>query len=131
MNETIRRIRSTSSIRYNVSLIYKQFNHYIYSSEYGSDMIDQMRLVSILEKMKPLMNESFVVPANTFDDQPDLLLLRPVPIHSGYDDGVLVLHISPDDLLRFVGSTEHGRGTRVLAADEKGTCMDKLQVFNS
>ncbi|CAG7620563.1 HTH-type transcriptional regulator YesS [Paenibacillus solanacearum] len=120
MNETIRRIRSTSSIRYNVSIIYKQFNHYIYSSEYGSDKIDQMRLVSILEKMKPLMNESFVVPANTFDDQPDLLLFRPVPIHSGYGDGVLVLHVSPDDLLRFVGSTEHGRGTRVLAADEKG-----------
>ncbi|CAG7628874.1 helix-turn-helix domain-containing protein [Paenibacillus allorhizosphaerae] len=120
MNETIRRIRSTSSIRYNVSIIYKRFNNFIYSNEYSSDKIEQMRLVSILEKMMPLMNESFVVPANTFDDQPDLLLFRPVPINSGYGDGVLVLHVSPDDILRFVGSTEHGRGTRVLVADEKG-----------
>jgi two-component system response regulator YesN len=120
MNETIRRIRSTSSIRYNVSIIYKRFNNFTYSNEYGSDAVAKMRLIPILDKMKPTMNESLIVPANTFDDQSDLLLFRPIPINSDYSDGVLVLHVSPEDILQFVGSMELGLGTRVLVSDEKG-----------
>ncbi|WP_110838832.1 helix-turn-helix domain-containing protein [Paenibacillus flagellatus] len=119
MNETIRRIRSTSPVRYNVSILYKRFNNYIYSNEYGPDTIARLRLPAILDKLKPVDNEAYVVPANTFDDQPELLLFRPVPINSDYSDGVVVLHVSPDDILQFVGSMEHGHGTRVLVADEK------------
>jgi AraC-like DNA-binding protein len=120
MNETIRRIRSTSPVRYNVSILYKRFGNYIYSNEYGPDTIAKLRLPDILDKIRPNTNEAVVVPANTFDDQPDLLLFRPVPIGSDYSEGVLVLHVNPEDILRFVGSMERGHGTRVLVADETG-----------
>ncbi|MFC3770602.1 helix-turn-helix domain-containing protein [Paenibacillus sp. GCM10012303] len=120
MNETIRRIRSTSPVEYsNVSLIYKRFNNFIYSNQYSSEQTSMFRLPTILDKMNPLENESIFVPANTFDDQPDLLLFRPVPIQSNYNEGVLVLHVKPEDILEFVGSVEHGYGSRVLVADER------------
>ncbi|MDF2718851.1 MAG: AraC family transcriptional regulator, partial [Paenibacillus sp.] len=119
MNETIRRIRSTSPVRINVSLVYKKFNNFTYSNEYTPQQLAEKRLLTILDKMKPRENEAIIVPANTFDDQPELLLFRPVPIQSAYTDGVLVLHVSPDHILQFVGSMENGYRTRVLVADEQ------------
>ncbi|MEF3302746.1 helix-turn-helix domain-containing protein [Paenibacillus sp. GYB003] len=119
MNETIRRIRSTSPVDFNVTLLYKRHNGFAYSNKFTDQEIAQMRLLTILDKMKPAENEAIVVPAGTFDDQPDMLLYRPVPIQSAYTDGVLVLHVGPDDILKFVGSMEHGYGTRVIVADEQ------------
>lgn len=118
MNETIRRIRSTSPVRFDVTILYKRFNDFAYSNKFTLEQLDQMRLATILEKMKPQENEAVVVPAGTFDDQPDMLLFRPVPLQSAYTEGVLVLHVNPDDILQFVGSMEHGYGTRVVVADE-------------
>ncbi|RKN84927.1 helix-turn-helix domain-containing protein [Paenibacillus ginsengarvi] len=119
MNETIRRIRSTSPVDFNVSLLYKKYNGFAYSNKFSAQELAGMRLLTILEKMNPVENEAVVVPPGTFDDQPDLLLFRPVPIGSAYTDGVLVLHVSPNDILRFVGSMEHSYGTRVMVADEQ------------
>lgn len=118
MNETIRRIRSTSPVRFNVSIVYKKFNNYTYSNEFSAQQLAEKRLLTILDKMKPQENEAIIVPANTFDDQPEMLLYRPVPIQSAYTEGVLILHVDPQDILQFVGSMEHGYGTRVLVADE-------------
>ncbi|MDF2720250.1 MAG: AraC family transcriptional regulator, partial [Paenibacillus sp.] len=118
MNETIRRIRSTSPVRFNVSIVYKKFNNFTYSNEFSAQQLAEKRLLTILEKMKPQENEAIIVPANTFDDQPEMLLYRPVPIQSAYTEGVLILHVDPQDILQFVGSMEHGYGTRVLVADE-------------
>lgn len=118
MNETIRRFRSSSAIPYQASIIYRKFGDFIYSNEYGVEKVAQMRLPAILDKMKPNANEGFAVPANTFDNQNELLLFRPIPIGSSYTEGVLVLHVNPKDILQFVGSIELAHGTRVLVADE-------------
>lgn len=118
MNETIRRIRSTSPVKYNVSILYKRFNNFIYSNEYDPGSYSQIGLFTILDKMKPTSNQSFFVPATMFDDQPNLLLYRPIPISSNYTEGVLVLQVSPDNIMKFIGSLEHGQGTRILVADK-------------
>jgi AraC-like DNA-binding protein len=123
MNETIRRIRSTSPVKYHVSILYKRYNNFIYSNEYDHNSISQVALHNILEKMKPATNQSFYVPANMFDDQPNMLLFRPIPISSNYTEGVLVLQVAPENILQFVGSVEHGQGTRVLVADQNGRVM--------
>ncbi|MFK7696082.1 helix-turn-helix domain-containing protein [Paenibacillus sp. HJGM_3] len=120
MNETIRRIRSTSPVKYHVSILYKRFNNYIYSNEYDPNSFSQQKLPNILDKMKPAANQSFFVPANSFDDQPNMLLFRPIPISSNYTEGVLVLQVAPENILKFVGSVERGQGTRILVADQTG-----------
>ncbi|GAA3401067.1 helix-turn-helix domain-containing protein [Paenibacillus hodogayensis] len=120
MNETIRRIRSTSPVRFDVTIMYKRFNNFAYSNKFTAQQLDQLRALTILDKMNPKENEPVVVPAGTFDDQEDMLLFRPVPIQSSYTDGVLILHVNPEDILQFVGSMEHGYGTRVVVADENG-----------
>nr|WP_273388007.1 helix-turn-helix domain-containing protein [Cohnella zeiphila] len=119
MNEAVRTYRNASPFRYRTTLIYRRFGDSIYSDEYSEENVRQMRLLQILEKMRPKMNEGVVVPAGTFDDQPDLLLYRPVPINSGYTEGVLVLHVDPEDILRFVGSMEQSFHTRVIVVDRE------------
>jgi len=117
LNETIRRIRSTSPVKYHVSILYKRFNHFIYSDEYDPTSYAQAGLYNFLEKMNPPSNQSFFVPANTFNDQSNLLQFRPIPISSNYTEGVLVLQVAPENILKFVGSMEQNQSTRILVAD--------------
>ncbi|WJH33884.1 hypothetical protein N6H14_28480 [Paenibacillus sp. CC-CFT747] len=87
MNETIRRIRSSSPIPYNVSMILRNHRNYLYSNAFETSSRPMQRLTPILDTWKPKANEPFLVPANTFDDQPDMLLYSPVPIQSSYTQG--------------------------------------------
>ncbi|GGD87738.1 helix-turn-helix domain-containing protein [Paenibacillus nasutitermitis] len=117
LNETIRRIRSTSPVKYHISILYKRFNNFIFSDEYDPTSYAQTGLYNILDKMKPSSNQSFFVPAHTFHDQANLLHFRPIPISSYYTEGVLVLQVAPENILEFVGSLEQNQGTRILVAD--------------
>mgnify|MGYP001476050292 CR=1 FL=1 len=121
MNEAVRRIRSTSSIPYNVTIVYRRYS-YMYSNFYDEERLSRYHFDTILEKMKSENNstDSFVVPVNTFENQPEMLLFRPIPIYTSYTEAYLVLHVDPEYILSFLGGLDIGHRTKLIVVDEAG-----------
>jgi two-component system response regulator YesN len=121
MIETIRKHQSISLIKNNASLIYKKFN-YVHSNSYNSIPFEGSIFDQIIRNVQPKFNSSFMVVPNTFQNQKELLFFRPVPLHSFYTDGVLVLHVSIDELSKFLDQLPFplGNHRKILIVDETG-----------
>lgn len=116
MIETIRKQKSFSSIRFEVSMISKRYQM-VYSDlakasfEYFNQMMDSE---------KPQYNSSFIITPRTYPNQEDLLLFRPIPLHTYYTDGVIILHVSISEILQFVDKLNLEDNRRLYVVDPSG-----------
>lgn len=119
MITTLRKYKSLSLIKYNVSLIYKKFD-YVYSNSYKSIPYTNSIYNDIIQSVNPVYNPFFIVSPNTFQNQDELLLVRPVPLHSYYTEGILVLHVSINELIRFLEQLTLDNYIKIYVIDDQG-----------
>ncbi|WP_010273451.1 helix-turn-helix domain-containing protein [Paenibacillus senegalensis] len=119
LSETIRRQKSFSAIRYEVSLL-SLTNGILYSdrSHASASYFKQM-----IENEQPKFNSSIMITPNTYINQDQLLIFRPVPLHTYYSDGVVILHISIRELMKFVERLELDPSYRLYVVDGAGKIM--------
>lgn len=119
LSETIRRQKSFSSVRYEVSLL-SMINGILYSdrSHASANYFRQM-----IENENPKFNSSIMITPNTYVNQDQLLIFRPVPLHTYYTDGVVVLHITIRELMKFVERLNLGPSYRLYVVDSNGQIM--------
>ncbi|GIP32747.1 helix-turn-helix domain-containing protein [Paenibacillus sp. J2TS4] len=116
MIETIRKQKSFSPIHFDVSVISKRY-HNVYTDSEGTafEFYNQM-----ITNERPQYNSSFIVTPRTYPNQDDLLLFRPTPLHTYYTDGVVILHVSIRELLRFVENLNLGDNRSLYIIDPAG-----------
>lgn len=119
MTEAIRRHRSISPIRFNVSLLYNRFNH-TYSNAYSSEMLANYRFDHLVQKHAAQSNQPFIVPPNPLDEKEELLIFRPIPMSTRYTEGTLVLHVSVDELTKYAGMRSLGNNSRLMVINDEG-----------
>src|SRR5690606_19091375 len=107
MIEMIRNQMVFSPIRFDTTIVYSQHNH-IYSTKSKTTSYSDSIYASIMQTVNPKYNESFIVTPKTFHNQNDLLLFRPIPIHSYYNKGFLVLQVAIEELMKFVDKLNLG-----------------------
>lgn len=119
MSDAIRRQKSFSPIRYDVSLL-SMNNGIIYSdmSHISAAFFKQM-----IDHENPKFNSSIMIMPNTFVNQDHLLLFRPVPLHTYYTEGVVILHISVRELMKFVERLDLDNAYRLYVIDGSGKIM--------
>jgi two-component system response regulator YesN len=119
MIETIRRQRSTSLIKYNVSVIYPKFD-YVYSNLHQPTKYTESNFFPIFQTIQPKYSSSFIVSPDTYQNKDELLLFRPIPIQTNYSDGILVLHVNVSEIVKFLNQLNKGNYSKVFIVDEEG-----------
>ncbi|WP_127581773.1 helix-turn-helix domain-containing protein [Paenibacillus koleovorans] len=122
MIESIKREYSYSTIKFNVSLVYTAQKYVYYSSNMASSLTESQAMDMVRDN-KPIENASFMVLPDPADKQPDLLLFRPVPMYTHYTDGILVLHVNVDELVKFLDTLNAGVGSKILIVDRTGSVI--------
>ncbi|MDF2660930.1 MAG: AraC family transcriptional regulator [Paenibacillus sp.] len=119
MIRTIRRSLAYFPLKLNVSMLYLKHD-YVYSDLQQPQKLEETIYPDILHHVKPPYNSSFFVSPNTIPNQPDLLLLCPVPLNSMYTEGVLVLHLGIAELNGFLNDLELDGRMKINMIDDKG-----------
>ncbi|WP_409345268.1 helix-turn-helix domain-containing protein [Paenibacillus sp. MBLB4367] len=113
MTDVLIKHQSFSSIRFTASLIYKKYD-FAFSNK------SPRFFYEIMEKVQPQFNATFMVTPNTYVNQDELLLFSPVPRHTYYTDGILVLHVTIRELTTFLEKLTFGHRSKVFIVDETG-----------
>jgi AraC-like DNA-binding protein len=119
MIRTIRRTLTYFPLKLNVSVLYLKHNH-VYSDVQQTQKLEETIYPGILHHVNPPYDSSFYVSPNTFPNQPDLLLFRPVPLNSMYTEGVLVFHLGIAELNGFLNDLELDGRMKIYVIDDKG-----------
>ncbi|GIP40703.1 hypothetical protein J31TS4_39830 [Paenibacillus sp. J31TS4] len=121
MTEAIRRESNFSPLRWKASLVYVRSGSVYSNTETSrSSAASYLDLVS---HYRPIANSSFLVTPAAGTSPPELMLFRPVPLSTAYTDGILVLHVSVDELVRFLDSLHLSTGSRLFVLDEHDTVV--------
>jgi AraC-like DNA-binding protein len=119
VSEVIRRESSLSTIKFHVTLAYLKYN-YTYTNTTDSNKLTDEQIKDIVAQGKPLYNSSFMVIPDPNRNREDLLLFRPVPLSTNYTDGLIILHVSVHELIKFLSSLSEGMASKILIVDENG-----------
>ncbi|MDF2815855.1 MAG: AraC family transcriptional regulator, partial [Paenibacillus sp.] len=119
VSEVIRRESSLSTIKFHVTLAYLKYN-YTYTNTTDSNKLTDVQIKDIVAQGKPLYNSSFMVIPDPNRNREDLLLFRPVPLSTNYTDGLIILHVSVHELIKFLSSLSEGMASKILIVDENG-----------
>lgn len=122
VSETIRREISLSTIKFNVSLVYQKYNT-IYSTATDANKLTESQVKDMVERGKPLYNSSFMVLPDPNRSREDLLLFRPVPLSTSYSEGILVLHVSVHELIKFLSTLSEGLASKIFIVDSNGSVI--------
>jgi two-component system response regulator YesN len=117
--ETIRKQKSFSTIKFEVSLIYKKFNH-IYSTHHQTSSFTDSKFHEIMNYTQPKYNSSFIIAPYSFMGQDELLLFRPVPLHSYYSDGIVVIHVGINELTKLIDKLTLDHHNHIFIVDNQG-----------
>ncbi|MEF3302346.1 AraC family transcriptional regulator [Paenibacillus sp. GYB003] len=118
MMDALQKYRSLSDIAFDVSIIYNQFDK-VYSNRYGYIDLDQFPYREIVRNSPMKYNGFVAVSPETYPNQNEILIVRPIPATSLPGIGTLVLHVDPDNLTAFL--KELHIGPKILfILDEKG-----------
>ncbi|RAV19252.1 helix-turn-helix domain-containing protein [Paenibacillus contaminans] len=123
MAETLRKQVNYSPIRYDVTVIYRKFDH-VYSVIHQSIPYSRSVYETIMQNTQTNRNAPFVVTPNTYNNK-ELMLFRPIPLHSYYTEGIAVLSVSIEELSKVLGDSEEKgqyRG-RMAVVDKDGRVM--------
>ncbi|WP_158560596.1 helix-turn-helix domain-containing protein [Paenibacillus contaminans] len=118
MIEAVRRENSFSTLKFDMSLAYVKYDS-VYSTADSSKMT-QSRFTEMVRSNKPLYNSSFMVMDDSDKNEPALLLFRPVPMYTYYTDGILVLHVSIDEFVKFFDTLTTDNKSRIFIVDKSG-----------
>jgi AraC-like DNA-binding protein len=123
MMETLRKQVNFSPIRYDVALIYKKFDH-VYSSVHQSTPYSRSVYELIMQNTQTNRNAPFVVTPNTYSNK-ELMLFRPIPLHSYYTEGIVALSVSIEELSKVLGDSEEREQYRgqMAVVDKDGRVM--------
>ncbi|WP_164821506.1 helix-turn-helix domain-containing protein [Paenibacillus koleovorans] len=119
LKETLSKLTSFSTVKYEVSLIYKKYD-YVYSSAYSSSSYGDSAFKPMLEQAQPKFNAPFWIAPQTYPRQTELLLFRPVPLYSSYSDGAVVIHISARKAAQFLEKLPLGGNSLIYIVDARG-----------
>lgn len=118
MMDALQKYRSLSDIAFDVSVVYNQF-HTVYSNRYGYIELDAFPYREIVRNSPLKYNGSVVISPDTYPNQNEILIVRPIPATSLPGIGMLFLHVNPDHLTAFLKELNVGRKI-VFIFDEHG-----------
>ncbi|WP_176835477.1 MULTISPECIES: helix-turn-helix domain-containing protein [unclassified Paenibacillus] len=118
--ETLKKQSNYSTIRYDISLIYRKYDH-VYSTVRRSIPFKNSQYETILNKMATKRNAPLIVPPSMHGN-PGLILMRPVPYHSYYTEGIIALNVAADEMNKLLedSGTEPNYHSDVLVVDADG-----------
>lgn len=120
MKHTLNKYRSYSDLDYDISLIYSKFDA-VYSNRYGLIKPAEFPYQRIIENASLKYNESVIIPPGTYQEQKELLFIRPIPLSTTKaPDGMLVLHVDAANLSRFLKQVTLGGERKLLVVDDQG-----------
>jgi two-component system response regulator YesN len=127
LQETLKKQSNYSTIRYDIALIYRKYD-YVYSTTRQSTSFQNSPYETMLSNMEIKRNSPLVVSPNRFGNQ-GIVLMRPVPYHSYYTEGIVALNVAPDELSKVLedADTEPNYHSDILVVDASG----KIMISNS
>ncbi|MDF2652903.1 MAG: AraC family transcriptional regulator, partial [Paenibacillus sp.] len=114
----IHNIVATSDVPFEVSLILTQFNT-VYSSRMGLIRQIDSPLNEIVKQMQRAQLTSLKVSPNTYVNQPDMLIVRSIPINSSSPKGVVVLHLNVNRFHQLIEQTEFFGNRHIILVDDQ------------
>ncbi|MBP1989024.1 helix-turn-helix domain-containing protein [Paenibacillus eucommiae] len=125
MMDVVHKSISDSDVNFQVSLYYTSINE-LYSSSYGIIRELSYPYNEIVQLLKSRFNGSIVIPPNTYENVPELILTRAIPLNSKNPQGYLMLHLDIHNLTRFINQLDLGGNRKVLIIDnEKNVVTSK------
>ncbi|MDF2815744.1 MAG: AraC family transcriptional regulator, partial [Paenibacillus sp.] len=129
LNETMDMInalqiqRSLSDFHYDASLL---FSHYdkVYSTRYGFIDVAEFPYKDVIKLIQIRYNSTVFIPPDTFPNQHEFLLLRPVPIL--FDDvvnGIIVLHLDSSRFTSLLNQVQLGNDRKLFILNEQGVII--------
>ncbi|GIP33359.1 cache domain-containing protein [Paenibacillus sp. J2TS4] len=118
MMDVIHKSISNSEVHFEVSLYYNQFDQ-LYSSRVGTIRELAYPYNEIVQLLQSRYNGSIVIPPNTYEKVPELLLVRAIPLNSANPQGYLMLHLDIAKLKRFIDQLDLGGERKVLIIDDE------------
>ncbi|MFK7695148.1 helix-turn-helix domain-containing protein [Paenibacillus sp. HJGM_3] len=122
VSEAIRREMSLSTFKFNVSLVYPQ-NSYVYTTATEANKLSGAQARELVAQSKPLYNSAFMVLPDPDRNREDLLLFRPVPLATSYTEGILVLHVSVHELVKFLTALSESTESKIFIVDSSGSVI--------
>ncbi|GAA3403142.1 helix-turn-helix domain-containing protein [Paenibacillus hodogayensis] len=118
MVETIRKYRTVADIPFNAYIVYNRFDT-VYSNKDGLLTKQTFPYFDVLRQYTPNFTGSLFLPSNTYPNQPDFLIVRPIGSSSTVD-GVLFLEAEPTKLYELLQSVQMGADSQLLVVDRNG-----------
>ncbi len=117
MIDTLKKYRSVTRIPFGVTLLYPNHRQ-AYSTQTGLSGIDARYYSSIMKVIDPGYMGITIISPYTYENQKDLLILKPVSIENAID-GVVVLHVDITKFYEYLRRIDIG-STVVLVVDGQG-----------
>ncbi|WP_158606981.1 helix-turn-helix domain-containing protein [Paenibacillus ginsengarvi] len=126
MVSTLRKYRTLSDVPFNAYLIYNKFNT-VYSTSLGMLLTKDFPYYEALRQYEPSFTGSLFLPSNTYPNQNDFLIVRPVGSSSTVD-GILFLEADPTRLYEMLQSVDMGDGSQLLVVNGNGRIVLSQQM---
>lgn len=118
MMDALQKYRSLSDIAFDISVVYNQF-HKVYSNRYGYIDLNEFPYRDIVQNSPLKYNGFVVVSPNSYANQNEILIVRPIPATSLPGVGMLFIHVNPDNLTAFLKELNIGQ-KMLFIFDEQG-----------
>lgn len=118
MMDSLQKYRSLSDIGFDISIVYSQFGK-VYSNRYGYIDLSNFPYREIVLNSPLKYNGFVVVSPNSYANQNEILIVRPVPATSFPGIGSLFLHVNPNNLTDFLKQLNIGEKI-LFIFDENG-----------
>ncbi|GGD80188.1 helix-turn-helix domain-containing protein [Paenibacillus nasutitermitis] len=118
MMDAVHKSISSSEVNFHVSLYYTSVDE-LYTSRYGIIRGLSYPYNEILQLLNKHYNGSMVIPPNTYENVPELILVRAIPLNVVKPQGYLMLHLDMYNLKRFIDRLDLGGMQKVLIIDDE------------
>ncbi|MDF2669576.1 MAG: helix-turn-helix protein [Paenibacillus sp.] len=117
--ETLQHAIATSDMPINVSLVLTSFNT-VYSHHSGLNRQIEFPYDEIVKRTKEFTSSgSFKIPPNTFGNQKDLLVVRPIPMNASVFHGLLITHLNTDRLQETIEQMDLPGNREIILVDDR------------
>lgn len=140
MKQAMMQIRSASTIRFDVSLLYLQHNT-VFSNRYGFINDSDFPYLNLVRDAQTKFDGPVIISAGQLNRPKEILFIRPVPVFLRPVKGVIVLHVPMEKLLGILNQfdvrnkilvlDEHGRTVFSNRSEEGEMTMPSLQALAS
>ncbi|MFK7694616.1 helix-turn-helix domain-containing protein [Paenibacillus sp. HJGM_3] len=118
MMDTLQKYRSLSDIAFDVSVVLSRFDK-VYSNRYGYIDLSAFPYRDVVQNSSLKYNGFVVISPNTYANQDEILIVRPIPVTSIPGIGTLILHVNTSNLTAFLKQLNIGEKI-LFIFDEKG-----------